>query len=229
MSNFNSPPVGNELANRTSGLAIASLICGFFGVPIFPVALAALICGIIALTKMSSDSTLKGKGMAIAGTILGGIGLLVTPCLLMGTILPALGKARSTARQMKDSTQVRGIAMALTLYAENNNDQFPEPGADWQQRLLATGSVTPELLITPIDGGENAAGVPSYLYYTPSSTDNPQTTVLVITNPAVISRGMGNVGYLDGHVEAKKKEELERIAADMAARPAPAPKKKIKP
>ncbi|MEO1278294.1 MAG: prepilin-type N-terminal cleavage/methylation domain-containing protein, partial [Planctomycetota bacterium] len=35
--------------------------------------------------------------------------------LLIGILLPALGKARSTARQLKDSTQVRGIVQAMAI------------------------------------------------------------------------------------------------------------------
>ncbi len=47
--------------------------------------------------------------------------------LLIGILLPALGKARSTARQLKDSTQVRGIVQAMAIWAQNNQEDYPLP------------------------------------------------------------------------------------------------------
>jgi prepilin-type N-terminal cleavage/methylation domain-containing protein len=45
--------------------------------------------------------------------------------LLIGILLPALGAARRTARQMQNSTQVRGIQTAFVLYAQGNNNFYP--------------------------------------------------------------------------------------------------------
>lgn len=47
--------------------------------------------------------------------------------LLIGILLPALGKARASARQIKDSTQVRGVHQGMVLWAQNNNDAYPLP------------------------------------------------------------------------------------------------------
>lgn len=47
--------------------------------------------------------------------------------LLIGILLPALGKARAAARQLKDSTQVRGIVQALVTFSGNNGDLYPLP------------------------------------------------------------------------------------------------------
>lgn len=44
--------------------------------------------------------------------------------LLIGILLPALGAARRTARQMQNSTQVRGIHSGLVLYAQGNNTRY---------------------------------------------------------------------------------------------------------
>src|SRR5688572_16835346 len=66
---------------RTPGTAIASLICGIAGVPFScccmlisgPLAIAAIICGIVALSKVKAEPQVyKGKGLAIAGISLGG-------------------------------------------------------------------------------------------------------------------------------------------------------------
>src|SRR5690606_14996685 len=47
--------------------------------------------------------------------------------LLIGILLPALGKARQTARQLKDSSQVRGIRQGMVIWAGNNKDDYPLP------------------------------------------------------------------------------------------------------
>jgi prepilin-type N-terminal cleavage/methylation domain-containing protein len=47
--------------------------------------------------------------------------------LLIGILLPALGKARAAARQIKDSTQVRGVHQGMVLWAQNNQDNYPLP------------------------------------------------------------------------------------------------------
>jgi len=45
--------------------------------------------------------------------------------LLIGILLPALGAARRTARQMQSNTQVRGIHQSMVMYAQSNSDKYP--------------------------------------------------------------------------------------------------------
>ncbi len=47
--------------------------------------------------------------------------------LLIGILLPAIGKAKKTAAELKDSTQVRSIHQALVVFASSNNDNYPLP------------------------------------------------------------------------------------------------------
>lgn len=47
--------------------------------------------------------------------------------LLIGILLPALGKARQAARQLKDSTQIRGLIQGFAIFAQNNKDDYPLP------------------------------------------------------------------------------------------------------
>ena len=60
--------------------------------------------------------------------------------LLIGILLPALGKARAAARQLKDSSQVRGTVQGMVLFAQNNRDQYPLPSRI--DKLDGTISVT---------------------------------------------------------------------------------------
>jgi len=62
------------LVPRTSGLAIASMICGIVSILFCQVigALPAIICGHMAIGQIStSPLPMSGRGMAIAGLILG--------------------------------------------------------------------------------------------------------------------------------------------------------------
>ena len=57
--------------------AIASLVCGILGLFLFYLAVPALVFGIISLGKIEEEKYYrKGKGMAIAGIVLGGLVIL---------------------------------------------------------------------------------------------------------------------------------------------------------
>jgi hypothetical protein len=79
------PPV------RTSGMAIASLICGIVGLIaccLFVPSLLAVVFGIVAMGPTGRGEA-TGRGMAVAGLILGVIGLLIGGTLLIvGAISP---------------------------------------------------------------------------------------------------------------------------------------------
>ena len=47
--------------------------------------------------------------------------------LLIGILLPALSKARKTAQQLKDSTQIRNILQSMAVFANQNRDSYPLP------------------------------------------------------------------------------------------------------
>jgi len=76
---------------KTSGLAIASLVCGISGIVTCGVsAIAGLILGIVALSKIGkSGGKIGGRGLAIAGIVVSAcmivVGFLVTgmPFLLV--------------------------------------------------------------------------------------------------------------------------------------------------
>ncbi len=66
--------------------------------------------------------------------------------LLVGILLPALGKARQSARQLKDSTQVRGIVQAMVIWANNNSSKYPVPSTvDPTGATINGGAVTADV------------------------------------------------------------------------------------
>ena len=57
---------------KTSGLAIAALVMGIAAFVVFgPLAVLAIIFGAIGISQANKDPNLKGKGMAVAGLVLG--------------------------------------------------------------------------------------------------------------------------------------------------------------
>ena len=112
-------------AARTSGLAVASLVCGLI-MCIPPAALAGLVMGIVALGQIADPAKrLSGRGLAIAGIITGAIGCTLAPVALMiGIMLPALSAARRTAQQMQNNTHLRGIHQGEIFFAQANNRWF---------------------------------------------------------------------------------------------------------
>lgn len=74
------PPMAYPMSAPTSGLAIASLVCGIMGMVtcLFLPGLPAVVCGHLALGRIAaSGGRLGGRGMAIAGLVTGYLSLLV--------------------------------------------------------------------------------------------------------------------------------------------------------
>jgi prepilin-type N-terminal cleavage/methylation domain-containing protein len=108
--------------------------------------------------------------------------------LLIAILLPALGKARASARQLKCSTQVRGILQGFVLWAQNNQDEYPLPDKiDRGNTTLAatTGGVSknttrniysvlifngffpPEMLVSPAEANGSIRSYEGYEYTNP--------------------------------------------------------------
>lgn len=91
MTDFDSTALRNtpEVQPKTSGLAIASLICGITAwtiLPIFLTAVAAVITGHMAKKEIkAAGGTITGNGMATAGLILGYVNIalfIVAACVI---------------------------------------------------------------------------------------------------------------------------------------------------
>ncbi|WP_432798763.1 DUF4190 domain-containing protein [Poriferisphaera sp. WC338] len=115
-----------------SGMATASLVLGIIGLATgclgigIILGIIALILGFIARNEISASSgRLKGEGFALTGIILGIVSLVMIIPLLIGIMLPALGAARRTARQMQNNTQVRGIHQGIVIFAQSNRGYYP--------------------------------------------------------------------------------------------------------
>jgi hypothetical protein len=95
------PPGGGA---RTSGLAITSLVTGCIAMPLMlvqcccaflplssPLGLTAIITGAIAISQVNKNpGVIKGRGLAIAGLIMGCISILMSIVGLVSTLDDAL-------------------------------------------------------------------------------------------------------------------------------------------
>jgi len=120
-----------EQQKKTLGLAIASLVFGCLVIiPILGLlfSLTALVLGIVAMIKINKNKdTLTGEGLAIAGMVLGGIGVLLLPifALLAAIAIPNLLRARLSANEAMASVHVRTLSTALESYKAANDGQYP--------------------------------------------------------------------------------------------------------
>jgi hypothetical protein len=82
---------GGAMAPPTSGLAIASMVCGILGLVtclLLP-GIPAVICGHMALSQMAAPGArIGGRGMAIAGLVMGYIAVILG---LVGVVLFTVG------------------------------------------------------------------------------------------------------------------------------------------
>lgn len=126
---------------KTSGLAIASLVLGIlFFVPFAP--LLAVIFGIIALVRVSkSKGALKGKGMAIAGLVLGCLMTLFTIFVLtlvslVPVALPRFMLQQEKAKEGAAWADIDAMTTAMEMYYLDCNSY---PAGKGREKRAAVG------------------------------------------------------------------------------------------
>ncbi len=110
--------------------------------------------------------------------------------LLVGILLPALGKARASARQIKDAANIRGIQQAMVIFANNNQDNYPKPtvldagnttvNATTPKELtghilsvlIFNGSISPELCYNPAETNGSVQVKTDYQYDSPTTAQS---------------------------------------------------------
>jgi hypothetical protein len=67
-------------ASKTNGISIASMVLGILSMiccTIFVAAILALVLGFVGINQIKNDQSQKGRGMAIAGIVLGCASILI--------------------------------------------------------------------------------------------------------------------------------------------------------
>jgi prepilin-type N-terminal cleavage/methylation domain-containing protein len=129
--------------------------------------------------------------------------------LLIGILLPALGKARKSARQLKDSTQQRGILQGMVIFANSNGDRYPLPSvldkdgvtagptANWGSSadnknisgqifsiVIRQGGVAPEMMVSPSETSAVIAVDDGYEFDKPTSITDEDERKAALWDPA---------------------------------------------
>src|SRR5437899_1651870 len=114
---------GTAQPGKTSGMAIASLILAILTLPTCGIGgIIGLILGIVSLVKISnSQGRLEGRGLAIAGICVSAIFMFLSP----GFLLPALAKAKFRAQRIQCVNQMKQIALASRIWANDHGGRFP--------------------------------------------------------------------------------------------------------
>ena len=110
---------------RKNGVATAALVLGVLSLCGGLTAIPGLVCGVIGMSRASSRGGV-GFGMAIAGTVLSVVGMLMTIPLMIGLLLPAVQKVREAAARQASNNNLKQISLAQHNY-ESANDSFPKP------------------------------------------------------------------------------------------------------
>lgn len=164
----------------------------------------------------------KKKGLstgAIIGIVIGSVFiLLVCGGLCTGMMLPAVGKARETARALKSSTQVSALVQGCIMYANDNKDYLP-PVATWDS---AISQYVPTSGVGSMTDSPQIEGTGNEMVYTPPPASQPgamsrvtdakmpSTWILIREDETKLSpRQMIVVGYLDGQVTMLRRADFE--------------------
>ena len=113
-----------SLAPKTSGKAIASLVLGLFFWT-FPAAIAAVVFGHISRGEIRrSGGKLKGDGLALAGLILGYIGVAAIAAILViaAFMIPNLTRGKIAGNEVSAVASIRAINEAEVIYSSSNPD-----------------------------------------------------------------------------------------------------------
>ena len=206
---------------KTSGLAIASLVLGLFSfVLVCLTGIPAIVCGIVALTQTSRpDEKTKGQGMAITGIVLGSLGVLfslIVP-ILAGMLLPSLARARGEARLMKCKNNLRQLGTGSIQWIDQygKGRSYPPSLTNlWDDKLLTE----PGIYECPSD-----TNPPKLANGTPCSYEcafdragvqfpdkTPSNLPMMWSRNASIHDGLVNIVFFDAHVEVATEDVLQK-------------------
>lgn len=219
------PPLPSARPTKTSGLAIASLVLGVLGFFCGCTAIVGLILGFLAMSRIrKSNGTLGGHGLALAGTIVSGVALLIMVLLAPAMLLPALAKAKERALSIQCVNNLKQLSLAARIYANSHGDHFPAAN-NWCDALKDDLGNNLKVYKCPADQtNENS----DYAYNAQVAgldvkNVNPQTVLFFESQPGWNLSGGSemllsqprhrtiSVAFADGHVEQVSVSRLAEL------------------
>lgn len=213
---------------KASGMAVASLVLGLLGlITCGLTALIGVVLGFISLSRIkNSDGQIEGRGIALAGTIVSAVCLLMIP-LSLGMLMPALGKARHKASAIQCMNNIKQLNLGLMMYASDNKDSFPI-GMTWCDTLTPYLGNSSKPFICPA-GAPNQRSHYAFnarlIGVSLKDVQQPALTVLVFETDGgwnvsggrelLPATGRHNgafvFGFADGHAEVVKPEHMQKL------------------
>ena len=117
--------------------------------------------------------------------------------ILAGILLPALGRARESARRTQCASNLKQIGLALNMYANDNSENFPTGGATGS---LAGESTTAATELESLGKLFDAYLTDRKVFRCTSDTAVTETAVLTLTTtPSSFTASTCSYGYDDNH------------------------------
>jgi prepilin-type processing-associated H-X9-DG protein len=172
--------------------------------------------------------------LAIAGLVLGGVSIIVTPCGI-SILLPSLNRARETANRVKCAQNMKQIGLALLAYGNTNRGAYPP---DLQTLLSNSPALKTDMMTCPSSNDTPApnastltsGGHLSYVYVPGGRTTSGSDEVLLY-EPMTNHDNGTNMLFGDGHVEFMMRGQAEALiaASKMSRRTSPPPTRMPRP
>lgn len=158
------------------------------------------------VTNNVSTSSVDADGILYASSGDGGSLMMAASAASFGVsiALPSLARAREVAKRAVSASNLRAIGQACHIYANDNQDKFPDDFAP----LIAAGLVTPKVLHSPRDPDDDEDAV-SYVYIPGQTAASDPHNVLAYER--VFDDEGTNALFVDCHVEWMKLEEFKRV------------------
>jgi hypothetical protein len=219
-------PDPHSLPKRTNGIAILSFVLGL-AICFPPASILAIVLGIAGIVK-AKNPRVGGRGLAIAGLILGVVGPMVMLPVDLAVLLPALNRARETANRVQCAAHLENIGQAALQHARIYNHGYPPDLGS----LVDLNELRPEEILCPstktslplewdtFDSRARSAWVDAnsdYLYYGAGQVE-PLDPAIVIAMEKEADQGADgvNVLYADGKVKFVPLKEAKHIEEELA-------------
>ncbi len=214
------------VAPKTSGMAVTSLVVGILGACTFGIgSIIGLILGLVSLNKIKkSNGQLGGKGLAIAGVCVS-VAVIPITAILAGLLLPALANAKGKAQTINCVNNLKQIALAARIYANDHNDTFP-PTSTWCDALQTELGNSSKVLHCNADttGQRSTYGYNLQLSGKKDGDVNPRTVMFfeidggwnVSGGPELLPqkprhRQIVNIAFADGSVQQVRVSDLSQL------------------
>jgi type II secretory pathway pseudopilin PulG len=193
------------VAAGSSGMALASMICGILGLLLWLPCIPAIILGHLSLSAIKkSAGALGGRGMAITGLVTGYLMIAAIPliAILASLAIPAFNQVQIQGNQMKAVNNAKQIVLGMKQYAADHEGKYPatlEPLFEEQiltdRRLLEF----PSQLNVPDQGWE---------YLGAGHTDTDPGNLIILTSRKADRTKKKIVARNDGSVSVEREDAV---------------------